>query len=325
MIANRVGGARPLAPGARRELARSGALGRTARHHARAMEHLALPAGHIVEHRYVQAGDVLLHVAESGTGPPLVLLHGWPQHWWCWRELIPRLSETYRVLAVDLRGWGWSDAPPGDYAKATFAADILALLDADGLEQVQIIAHDWGAYAGLLLALDYPERVRRMVALDIAPPWRGRPRLRQLGLPLLLSYQVVLAVPGLGTAALTRTSAFVKALIRGGGPLRNWTDDELDAYAHVLRDRARARASSACYRTFLTRELPETFRRRRRPHDLQVPTLLVMGSRSLIRRVVDPEPSQKLRVERIAGAGHFLPEEAPSRVLDLALGFLEAC
>jgi pimeloyl-ACP methyl ester carboxylesterase len=289
------------------------------------VEHLELPAGHTVEHRYVQAGDVRLHVAESGAGRPLVLLHGWPQHWWCWRELIPRLSETYRVLAVDLRGWGWSDAPIGDYAKATFAADILALLDAEGLEQVQIIAHDWGAYAGMLLALDHPERVGRMVALDIAPPWRGRPRLRQLGLPLLLSYQVVLAAPGLGAAALTRTSAFVKALIRGAGPLRDWTDDELDAYADVLREPARAQASSACYRTFLTRELPDTSRqRRRRPQDLQVPTLLVMGSRSLIRRVVDPEPSQNLRVERIAGAGHFLPEEAPSRVLDLALAFLEA-
>jgi pimeloyl-ACP methyl ester carboxylesterase len=288
------------------------------------MQHLALPAGHAVAHRYVRAGGVRLHVAESGTGPPLVLLHGWPQHWWCWRELIPRLSQTYRVLAVDLRGWGWSDAPTGDYAKATFAADILALLDTEGLEQVLIIAHDWGAYAGLLLALDHPERVRRMVALDIAPPWKSRPRLRLLGLPPLLSYQVVLATPGLGTAAMTRTTAFVKAIIRSGGPLRNWTDDELDAYADVLRDPARARASSACYRTFLTHELPETFCRRRGPHDLQVPTLLVMGSRSLIGRVVDPEPSENLRVHRIAGAGHFLPEEAPSRVLDLALGFLEA-
>lgn len=272
----------------------------------------------------MRAGDVRLHVAEAGTGPPLVLLHGWPQHWWCWRELIPRVSETYRVLAVDLRGWGWSDAPTGDYAKATFAADVRALLDAEGLEEVQIIAHDWGAYAGFLLALDHPERVRRMVALDIAPPWKGRPRLRHLGLPLLLSYQVVLATPVLGPAVLTRTSAFVKALIRGAGPLRDWTEEELDVYADVLRDPARAQASSACYRTFLTRELPETFlRTRRRPHDLRVPTLLVIGSRSLICRVVDPEPSQNLQVERITRAGHFLPEEAPSRLLELTLAFLE--
>jgi len=83
-----------------------------------------------VTHRYVNAGGVTLHVAEAGEGPPLLLLHGWPQHWWCWRHLIPRLAPQYRILAPDLRGWGFSDAPPGDYAKATLAADIVALLDA---------------------------------------------------------------------------------------------------------------------------------------------------------------------------------------------------
>jgi pimeloyl-ACP methyl ester carboxylesterase len=289
-----------------------------------AVEHLALAGGAMVEHRYVRAGEVRLHVAETGTGTPLVLLHGWPQHWWCWREVIPRLSESYRVLAVDLRGWGWSDAPPGDYAKATFAADVLALLDAEGLDSVQIIGHDWGGYTAFLLALEHPERVRRMVALDIPPPWSGTPRLRHAALPLLLSYQLLLATPAVGPAAMTRSTALVKAIIRGAGPLRQWTDEELDAYAEVLRDPARARASAACYRTFLTRELPGAIGSRRRPEDLQVPTLLIMGARSLIRRVVEPEPSRNLRIETIPRAGHFLPEEAPARVLDLALDFLEA-
>ena len=125
-----------------------------------------------VRHRTVSAGAVDLHVAEAGDGPPLLLLHGWPQHWWSFRRLIPRLAERYRVIAPDLRGWGWSDAPPGDYAKATFAADVRALLDAEGLDRVRIVGHDWGGYAAFLLALQHPERVERVVALDIAPPWR---------------------------------------------------------------------------------------------------------------------------------------------------------
>ena len=61
------------------------------------------------------------NVAQAGSGPPLLLVHGWPQHWWSWRKVIPTLAERYRVLAVDLRGWGWSDAPAGAYAKQTFA------------------------------------------------------------------------------------------------------------------------------------------------------------------------------------------------------------
>src|SRR5947209_11944696 len=116
-----------------------------------------------VDHREIDVNGVRLHVAQAGAGPPLLLLHGWPQHWWCWRELIPRLAGARRIIAPDLRGWGWSSAPPGDYAKATFAADVLALLDSEGLDQVDLIGHDWGGYAGFLLELSHPDRIRRMV------------------------------------------------------------------------------------------------------------------------------------------------------------------
>lgn len=276
-----------------------------------------------VQHRDVEVNGVRLHVAEAGSGPPLLLLHGWPQHWWSWRELIPRLAEDHRVLAPDLRGWGWSEAPSGDYAKTTFAADVLALLDAEALDRVKLIGHDWGAFTAFLLALERPERVERMVALDIVPPWAPRPSLRQLALPLLVSYQVLLATPVIGTAAMTRSNAFVRAMIRGGSRLRQWSDDELDTYADVLRQPARARASSACYRTFLTRELPGSLTGGYRPGDLHVATLLVMGGASPIHRVLAPQPSPNLQVETIQGAGHFLPEEAPEQVLELALAFLD--
>jgi pimeloyl-ACP methyl ester carboxylesterase len=197
-----------------------------------------------LRHREVWANGVRLHVAEAGAGPPLLLLHGWPQHWWSWRELIPRLAEEHRVLVPDLRGWGWSDAPPGDYAKATFAADVLALLDEEGMDRVGLIGHDWGAFTGFLLALEHPERVERMVALDIVPPWTRRPSLRHLALPLLVSYQVLVATPVVGTAAMTKSNAFVRAMIRGGSRLRRWTDAELDVYADVLRDPARSPAAT---------------------------------------------------------------------------------
>ncbi|MFL5859997.1 MAG: alpha/beta fold hydrolase [Solirubrobacteraceae bacterium] len=273
-----------------------------------------------VDHREIDVNGVRLHVAQAGAGPPLLLLHGWPQHWWCWRELIPRLTGTRRVIAPDLRGWGWSSAPPGDYAKGTLAADVLALLDCEGLDQVDLVGHDWGGYAGFLLALSHPDRVRRMVAVDIPPPWSPRPHLRHLALPLLLSYQALLATPGLGEAALTRSDALVKAIIRRGSRLRQWSEDELRVYADVLRAPARARASSACYRTFLTRELG----RGHEPEELRVPTLLVMGSASLIHRVANPQPSRNLAVREIHGAGHFIPEEAPDQLLQLAGDFLSA-
>ena len=85
-----------------------------------------------VEHRFVDAGGLRTHVAEAGEGEPLLLLHGWPQHWWCWRDLIPALAPHYRVIAPDLRGHGWTDAPPGGYEKEQLASDVLALVDALG-------------------------------------------------------------------------------------------------------------------------------------------------------------------------------------------------
>jgi pimeloyl-ACP methyl ester carboxylesterase len=280
----------------------------------------ALPELPGVAHREVTVRGVRLHVAQAGSGPPLLLLHGWPQHWWSWRHLIAPLAQHYTVIAPDLRGWGWSDAPPGTYAKSEFAADALALLDHEGLERVRVIGHDWGGYAAFLLALDHPERVQRMVTLDIPPPWPAPPSLRQLALPLVLSYQFLLASP-LGAPMLQRAPAFVRRLIRlASGPDMRWSRAELDTYAEVLRDADRARASSACYRTFLTRELAAS--RHRRARELTVPTLLIMGGSSALHRVLRPRPAASLEVRVIPRAGHFLPEEAPAAVLALATPFL---
>ncbi len=277
-----------------------------------------------VRHRDVRVRGVRLHVAEAGDGPPLLLLHGWPQHWWEWRRLIPPLARSYRVLAPDLRGWGWSDAPPGDYAKSTFVDDVLALLDAEGIDRAHVIGHDWGGYAAFLLALEHAERVVRLVALDIAPPWPRGASPRLAGLPLLLSYQALLATPVLGPRAMTASPHLIRTLIRAGsGRATRWSDADLDRYARVLQEPARANASSACYRTFLTRELPAIARAGDRSRALRVPALLLMGADSALRRILDPRPGPNLRVESIPDAGHFLPEEAPEEVLRHAAPFLE--
>jgi pimeloyl-ACP methyl ester carboxylesterase len=271
-----------------------------------------------VRHRTVNANGIGLHVAEAGDGPPLLLAHGWPQHWWMWRKLIPRLSERYRVLAVDLRGHGWSDAPPGDYAKTTFAADLLGLLDAEGIERTRILAHDWGGYASFLLAMDHPERVERLVVLDVPPPVRPQPSPRLALLPVALAYQVPIVT--LGSRLFTRSTAFVRTLITvGSGPDASWSDEELDIYAKRLQEPDRARASAAIYRTFQRREMLS----RRRIEELRTPSLLLMGGGGMFYRIMRPQSRGALTVEPIPRGGHFLAEEKPDEVLARALPFLE--
>src|SRR4051794_41485721 len=104
--------------------------------------------------RFVDVRGTRIHVAEAGDGPPLLLLHGWPQHWWCWRYLIGPLAQRYRGPVPHLPGWGLSDAPDGAYDKAAFAADVLALPDAEGIARTAIVTRDLGCVPTFPLALD---------------------------------------------------------------------------------------------------------------------------------------------------------------------------
>ena len=209
-----------------------------------------------VTHRYVDVPGVRLHVAEAGEGPPILLLHGWPQHWWIWRKVIPALAESHRVICPDLRGFGWSEAPAGPYEISELAADMVALLDELGLDQVDLIGHDWGGYTGFLLCLDEPRRIRRYLALGIVHPWFEPPKVSPQSLQRT-AYQFILATP-----LARRERAALRAGLRqvGAAPRRpprmRWSEEELDCYAQSFRSRDHALASSHVYRSFLTRELP---------------------------------------------------------------------
>ena len=125
-----------------------------------------------VGHRTVRARGLDFHVAEAGSGDDVVLcLHGWPQHWYEWRHLMPALADRHRVLALDLRGFGWSEAPRDGYEKENLADDVLAVLDALGIERVKLVGHDWGGWIGFLLCLREPQRFQRYLALNILHPW----------------------------------------------------------------------------------------------------------------------------------------------------------
>src|ERR671911_1950972 len=139
---------------------------------------MPLPSVTGVRHADVELPTgVRLHVAEAGDAgaPPLLLVHGWPEHWWAWRDVIPALAQRHRVIAPDLRGFGWSGQPAdGDFAKERLADDMIALLDAVGVQRAGYLGHDWGGWTGWLVAVRAPERIERLMAVSIVHPWSPR-------------------------------------------------------------------------------------------------------------------------------------------------------
>jgi pimeloyl-ACP methyl ester carboxylesterase len=275
-----------------------------------------------VTHRYVDVPGVRLHVAEAGEGPPILLLHGWPQHWWVWRKVIPALAESHRVICPDLRGFGWSEAPAGAYEISELAADMVALLDELGLDQVDLIGHDWGGYTGFLLCLDAPERIRNYLALGIVHPWFEPPKPSPAALQRT-AYQFVLAMPLLGEGVLRFAPGFVKlALRRAAHPNMRWSEEEMDCFAESFRPRDHALASSHVYRSFLTRELPRLRKGHYRSQRSSVPTRILTGEADPVIRadiLAGFEPyADEMSVEEVPGCGHFIAEEKPELVIERA-------
>lgn len=270
-----------------------------------------------VSHRTVPLGDLEVHVAEAGSGPPLLLQHGWPQHWYAWRKLVPLLRDRYRLIMPDMRGFGWTDAPRRGYAKEQLATDLLHLLDALGLDRVDLVGHDWGGWVGFLACLRAPHRFGRYLALSVTHPWM-RLGLRGLLDVARFSYQVPLSTPHLGRALLRRTD-FTRTLIRlaAAQPME---EDALDAYAASIREPERAAASVRLYRQFLLAEALPIMGGRYRDRRLTVPTRVLLGAHDPAIRphlLAGHAPyAETLEVAVHAQAGHFPAEEQPEWVAD---------
>jgi pimeloyl-ACP methyl ester carboxylesterase len=272
-----------------------------------------------VTHRHVEARGMRFHVAEAGDpqAPPIVLTHGWPQHWWIWRHVIPALAPAYRLIAWDLRGLGWSDpAPDGDYTKTAMADDLLGVMDALELERVGLIGHDWGAFSGMLACLKAPDRFRGMVSCSIPHLWpRDRFNPRRL---LLLTYQVPVSTPFLGEWLMRR--GFATRLMKAGRSRGHWTGEELRAYGDVMRSEPAVGATVGIYRQFLTKELPGLVRGEYAHQRLTVPTRLLVGTEDAAVKgsTLTGANADDLEVHWIDGVGHFLPDEEPEHVVQHA-------
>lgn len=277
-----------------------------------------------VTHHRVEARGIQFHYAEAGSGEDVVLcLHGWPQHWYEWRRLMPALAARHRVLALDLRGFGWSDAPKDGYEKENMAEDVLAVLDELGIERVKLVGHDWGGWIGFLLALRAPARIERYLALNILPPWTT---MRSMAPHLWrFWYQWLVLSPGIGYR-LHRGGRFIPKVLVGGSVRKEvWDDAAIHAFSDTFTEPARARAGVQMYRVFNLREVPGLARGRYAQARLSVPTKLLFGADDFALR---PEllagyerHADQMEVELVEDCGHFIVEERSELVVQRAREF----
>lgn len=274
-----------------------------------------------VEHRFADAGGLRTHFVEAGdpAADTVLLVHGWPQCWWAWRHLIGPLSERFHVIAPDLRGLGWTAAPPDGYEKWNLARDVVALMDELGIERARWVGHDWGGFAGWHAMTEHGERFERFMPVSIPHPWL-RPDPRRL---LGVWYQAVLAAPVLGRLAIGPIR-FPRQILSRSRVAGDWTDDELDLYEQLLRRPGYRDTSIRYYRTFLTRELPKLARGQFDDRRVTVSTRLVAGAHDPVATIDDAyrDHTDDMDVVTVERAGHWLPEEAPEALLDHALEFL---
>ncbi len=281
-----------------------------------------LPVSAPVAHHHIELRGCRLHVAEAGEGPAVVLLHGWPQHWWMWREAIGPLAERHRVVCPDLRGLGWSDAPLRGYRRADMARDLLGLLDELEIPRAHLVAHDWGLFPAWWVSLFWPWRVARFVALggphiwaaDCTPP-----------LALLRLWHFAILASPLGPLAVRRLGLARHAL-RSWRHHNAFEEDEMSAYLERVTRPASTKAAARRYRRAFTDFL--WFAHNAPTIGLSVPTLNLVGEHDRLANASPPNSffqtnARDLRYELVPDAGHFLIEERPDWVIPRILAFLE--
>jgi len=269
-------------------------------------------------HRFVDTPDLRIHVAEIGEGPPVVLLHGWPEDHRAWTDVYPLLAPHYRVIMPDLRGLGWTEARE-PYDKIRLARDLLALMDAMELPRVALVGHDWGGYAGFLACLEAPERFSAFVACSIVGPWPAKSLEALLALRNFW-YQPVIASP-IG-ARLVAGKHFLRLVLKRAS-LGRLSPERIEAYVARYAEPGPSSASVGIYRSFLTRELRQVRAGRYAGHRLQMPVRILIGDRdpAITRAMLGDVETRgdDVAVEWVPDVGHCLPEERPELVAQRAM------
>ncbi len=283
-------------------------------------------------YRRVDVAGVTVNCAIAGSGPPVLMLHGYPENHVMWRQVAPALAEDHTVVLADLRGYGDSGkpAPAGDaYSKRSMARDQVGLMRQLGFGSFQLVGHDRGARVSHRLALDHPEAVTRLAVLDIVPT---RHVLNHVTRTMATAYYHWFFLParnGIPERLIGADPGFwIRSIV---GPLlgqgASLDTAAMEDYIRCFSDPGTIAGSCADYRSAASIDLvhdDETFAAGQK---LECPVLVLWGAQGFVGREYEPlgvwrEYADDVRGEALP-TGHFLPEEAPDLVTAALRDFLK--
>jgi pimeloyl-ACP methyl ester carboxylesterase len=286
-----------------------------------------LPAGFAgtFTSRYIDAGEVRLHAVTGGNGPPLLLVHGWPQTWYAWRMVMPELARDFSVVAVDQRGIGLSDKPQDGYDTATLANDLVALMEALGHQRFALYGTDVGMPIAYALAADHPDRVDRLVVSEAPLPGisPSPPLFLPPGLNERLWHLAFNQLPKVNEQLVTgREGIFFGAEFDASAGTNKLPSDTVRYYIDTLAaDPDHLRGSFGFYRAIPTSSAQNEQRKGRR---LTLPVLAIGGEESTGEGVGNTMKlvADQVQTVVLTGSGHWVAEQAPEQLLAALTEFL---
>ena len=285
-----------------------------------------------VRHGYATVNGVRLHYAETGSGALVLLLHGFPEYWYSWRHQLEALGKHFHVVAPDMRGYNLSDKPPRveDYRVDEMVADVVGLIDHFGASQASIVGHDWGATVAWVVAQRFPDRVSKLVVMQVPPAavWRANMSLRQV---LRSWYMFLFQLPRVpewmirrkNLAAIERT--FTNSVNRKG----SFSAAEIENYKEALRQPGAITSAINYYRANISRLASRGSNSARSNEHTRVPTLFIFAEQDLailpetVRGVAEyvDAPFRELRIK---DSGHWVQNEAADEVNEALMEFLNS-
>lgn len=279
----------------------------------------------------IDTGQAVINGVIGGSGPPLMLLHGWPQTHLIWHRVAPLLARHFTIVATDLRGYGDSSKPADGvnhegYSKRAMARDLVAVMKALGHERFALVGHDRGGRVGHRMALDAPEALSRLAVLDIVPTHTVYSTVnRALGLAYYHWFLLPQPAPVPETLLGNNIAFFLRS-----GPFRGLvphviTDELFAEYLRCASDPATLHAMCEDYRAAATIDLEHDAADLQRR--IECPTLALWGARGAMHALYDVLATWQPRARDVRGkaldCGHWMPEEAPEALARELIEFLQ--